>query len=144
MTPTPLARTMLRCVVLLLGLGLAALVAAQEAPGSLLRIPTRDGVHATLFWQPAPLLVEDGAGAGVRGQRRRGQPTVDLDRRSLRQLGGEFAFLVRAEPDRRRGLIEQLVTENALDVDYARAGKMNLAWMLASVLWLNTPVKRPL
>lgn len=54
MTPTPSIRTTLRCVGLLLGLCLAALVAAQEAPGSLLRIPTRDGVHATLFWQPAP------------------------------------------------------------------------------------------
>ena len=50
-------------------------------------------------------------------------------------MGGEFAFLVRAEPDRRRGLIEQLVTENALDVDYAgrlaapalRLGFRNLA-----------------
>lgn len=50
---TPLARALRHGVVSLLGLCLAAWVAAQEAPGSLLRIPTRDGVHTTLFWQPA-------------------------------------------------------------------------------------------
>lgn len=49
-------------------------------------------------------------------------------RDALKRYGEQRAVSYFKEYNNAIDLIEQLVTENALDVDYARAGKMNLAW----------------
>lgn len=49
-------------------------------------------------------------------------------RKAIKRYGQERAVAYFREYNRAIDLIEQIVGENSLDVDYARTGKMNLAW----------------